>query len=102
MAISLPAGIPRGNPKLLDQVRDVIRRKHYSIRTELYGLDSAVHPFPWQTAPVANGGEEVSAFLTHLARDELAASTHSTRARAERGEVTSILLAAVAAFVQGL
>jgi hypothetical protein len=34
MAISLPAGIPRGNPKLLDQVRDVIRRKHYSIRTE--------------------------------------------------------------------
>jgi hypothetical protein len=24
MAISLPAGIPRGNPKLLDQVRDVI------------------------------------------------------------------------------
>jgi len=23
-----------GKPKLLDQVRDVIRRKHYSIRTE--------------------------------------------------------------------
>jgi hypothetical protein len=34
MAINLPAPIPSGNGKLLDQVRDVIRRKHYSIRTE--------------------------------------------------------------------
>ena len=31
MVASLPAV---NKPKLLDQVRDVIRRKHYSIRTE--------------------------------------------------------------------
>ena len=36
MTISVAVGIPTDNPnpKLLDQVRDVIRRKHYSIRTE--------------------------------------------------------------------
>ena len=34
MAVSLPITIPHGNPKLLEQVRDVLRRKHYSIRTE--------------------------------------------------------------------
>ena len=28
-----------GKPKLLDQVRDVIRRKHYSIRTEQAYID---------------------------------------------------------------
>jgi hypothetical protein len=30
----LPPSIPGGKPKLLDQVRDVCRFKHYSIRTE--------------------------------------------------------------------
>ena len=34
MVISLQTSIPHGNPKLLDQVRDVIRRKHFSLRTE--------------------------------------------------------------------
>jgi hypothetical protein len=34
MVINLPADTPGSNPKLLDRVRDVIRRKHYSIRTE--------------------------------------------------------------------
>ena len=32
--MSLQTSIPHGNPKLLDQVRDVIRRKHFSLRTE--------------------------------------------------------------------
>jgi hypothetical protein len=30
---------PAGKPKLLDQVRDVILRKHYSIRTEQAYID---------------------------------------------------------------
>ena len=30
----LEPGSPRNKPKLLDQVREAIRRKHYSIRTE--------------------------------------------------------------------
>jgi hypothetical protein len=34
MAANLSAPVSPGKPKLLDQVRDVIRRKHYSIRTE--------------------------------------------------------------------
>jgi hypothetical protein len=30
---------PPGKPKLLDQARDVIRRKHYSIRTDQAYID---------------------------------------------------------------
>src|SRR6266480_6328556 len=38
-APSLPAAPPHNKPKLLDQVRDVIRRKHFSIRTEQSYVD---------------------------------------------------------------
>lgn len=34
MAVTLPVQAARNKPKLLDQVCDVIRRKHFSIRTE--------------------------------------------------------------------
>ena len=34
MAPTIRVGIPPGKPKLLDKVRDVIRRKHFSVRTE--------------------------------------------------------------------
>jgi hypothetical protein len=34
MAPTIRTGISSGKPKLLNQVRDVIRRKHFSIRTE--------------------------------------------------------------------
>ena len=30
----MPTPAPRGEPKLLDQVRDLVRLKHYNIRTE--------------------------------------------------------------------
>ncbi len=39
MAVSLPVQAARDKPKLLDQVRDVIRRKHFSIRTEQAYVD---------------------------------------------------------------
>jgi len=47
--IELMAGILRARtvqnkPKLLDQVRDVIRRKHFSIRTEEAYVDWRVKP----------------------------------------------------------
>jgi hypothetical protein len=49
--------IPDKRKKLLDQVRDVIRRKHFSIRTEqaYTDLDSPVHFVPRETASARNG-----------------------------------------------
>ena len=35
--------VPTGKPRLLDQVRETIRRKHYSIRTEEAYVDW-IHP----------------------------------------------------------
>ena len=39
MAAILPNHAAGNKPKLLDQVRDVIRRKHFSIRTEQSYVD---------------------------------------------------------------
>jgi hypothetical protein len=58
--------------KLLDQVRDAIRLKHYSIRTE----DSYVNwirrfiLFHGKHHPNQMGAAEVEPFLTHLAVNE--------------------------------
>jgi len=80
MAISLPAGIPPGNPKLLDQVRDVIRRKHYSIRTEQTYTEwiRRFILFHGKRHPSEMGESEVTSFLTSLAREgNVAASTQN-------------------------
>ena len=56
-------------PKLLDQVRERLRLKHYSLRTE----ESYVHwikrfiYFHRKRHPAEMGGQEVEAFLTDLA-----------------------------------
>ncbi|HEY4256551.1 MAG TPA: phage integrase N-terminal SAM-like domain-containing protein, partial [Candidatus Udaeobacter sp.] len=78
MATSLRINASGRNPKLLDQVRDVIRRKHFSIRTEQAYTDwirrfilyhSKRHPREMAEAEVVD-------VLTHLARDgNVAAST---------------------------
>jgi len=34
MSAMLSGNYEKGKPKLLDQVREVLRRKHYSLRTE--------------------------------------------------------------------
>src|SRR5262245_31363088 len=39
MVQTLPAAASQNKPKLLDQVRDVTRRKHFSIRTEQTYVD---------------------------------------------------------------
>jgi integron integrase len=72
----------RDKPKLLDQVRDVIRRKQYSIRTEQSYVDwikrfilyhNKRHP-----REMAEG--EVTQFLTHLARDRHVAPSTQNQA----------------------
>src|SRR5947207_10403694 len=67
-------------PKLLDQVRDIIRRKHYSIRTEQAYIDwiRRFILFHGKRHPAEMAEEEVAQFLTHLARDlNVAASTQN-------------------------
>jgi hypothetical protein len=67
-------------PKLLDRVRERIRLKHYSLRTE----DSYVQwirrfiLFHGKRHPSEMGAPEVEAFLTHLAvAGNVAASTQN-------------------------
>lgn len=56
-------------PRLLDQVRDRIRSKHYSLRTEQAYIDwikRFIH-FHGKRHPLKLGAREVEQFLTHLA-----------------------------------
>jgi integron integrase len=81
MAMVLPLDPNLGKPKkLLDQVRDVMRLKHYSLRTERTYCDwiERFIRFHQLRHPRELGEGEVSAFLTHLARDgAVAASTQN-------------------------
>jgi hypothetical protein len=65
---------------LLDRVRDVIRRKHYSIRTEQAYIDWIKRFIIYHNKrhPAEMAEEEVAQFLTHLARElNVAASTQN-------------------------
>jgi integron integrase len=67
-------------PKLLDQVRDVIRRKHFSIRTEQTYVEwiKRYILFHGKRHPNEMAEAEITAFLTHLARaGKVAASTQN-------------------------
>jgi len=67
-------------PKLLDQVRDRIRVKHYSIRTETQYVQWVKRfiLFHNKRHPQEMGTTEVEAFLTHLAVDgHVSASTQN-------------------------
>ena len=74
-------------PKLLDQVRDKIRVKHYSIRTEtqyLHWIKRFIF-FHGKRHPRDMGANEVEAFLSHLATDgNVSASTQIGSGRASR------------------
>ena len=70
----------REEPKLLDQVRDLIRLKHYSIRTEqaYLGWIRRFILFHHKRHPKEMGKTEIEAFLTHLAvQENVAASTQN-------------------------
>jgi len=67
-------------PRLLDRVRDRIRVRHYSLRTEQAYLDwiKRFIRFHGKRHPVDLGRSEVEAFLTHLAvAGNVAASTQN-------------------------
>lgn len=67
-------------PKLLDQVRERLRLKHYSIRTEAQYLHwiKRFILYHGKRHPREMGGDEVGAFLTHLATvGQVSASTQN-------------------------
>ncbi|MEO6783010.1 MAG: phage integrase N-terminal SAM-like domain-containing protein, partial [Bradyrhizobium sp.] len=69
---------PASQKKLLDQMRDVMRLKHYSLRTERTYCDwlERFIRFHGLRHPREMAEAEVSEFLTSLARDgHVAAST---------------------------
>lgn len=69
-----------GKPRLLDQVRDQIRLKHYSIRTERVYCEwiKRYVRFPNYRLPIEMGASEVEAFHTDLAvRRDVSASTQN-------------------------
>ena len=71
---------PPSQPKLLDQLRDRLRVKHYSIRTEQAYVDwvRRLILFHGKRHPRDFGAAEVEAFLTHLAvRGRVSASTQN-------------------------
>jgi integron integrase len=66
--------------KLLDQVRDVLRKRHYSIRTEQAYVDWIKRYifFHEKRHPLEMGAQEISRFLSHLATERnVAASTQN-------------------------
>jgi len=70
----------QGKPKLLDQVRAVLRLKHYSLRTEQSYVDwiKRFILFHNKRHPEAMGADEVREFLSHLATEGgVAASTQN-------------------------
>ena len=81
----MPASVPSANaapqqPRLLDRLRDKLRLKHYSIRTEYAYVDWVKRfiRFHGTRHPAEMGAEEVERFLTHLAVEgRVAASTQN-------------------------
>ena len=67
-------------PRLLGRVRDAIRQRHYSYRTEqsyIHWIKRFIF-FHAKRHPQQMGQPEVAAFLTHLAKDRnVAASTQN-------------------------
>ena len=69
-----------GRPRLLDQVREQIRLKHYSIRTERVYCEWVKRfiRFHGYRHPVEMGASEVESFLSHLTvNKDVAASTQN-------------------------
>ena len=83
-AADYPAPVLKRPPKLLEQVREAIRVRHYSIRTEKPYVSwiRRYILFHGKRHAVEMGGAEVTAFLTGLAGDGgVAAATEHHRCR---------------------
>ena len=72
----------RVRPKLLDQVRDIIRVKHYSIRTEKAYIDwiKRYILFNGKKHPAEMDESHISSFLTYLAVQQKVASSTQNQA----------------------
>ena len=84
-AVSLaPAPAANQPPKLLNRLRDHLRTRHYSIRTETTYVDWARRfiLFHDKRHPQEMGGAEVEAFLTHLAVDRQVSASTQNQAKA--------------------
>src|SRR5712692_1175370 len=71
-------------PRLLDQLRNAIRRRHYSYRTEqtyLHWVRRFIY-FHDKRHPADMGADEVTSFLTHLARERTVAASTQNQALA--------------------
>jgi len=70
----------KNKPKLLDQVRNVLRTKHYSLKTEeayIYWIKKYIF-FHNKRHPKEMGEAEINEFLTHLAvKEKVSASTQN-------------------------
>ena len=69
-------------PKLLDQVRNAIRRRHYSYRTEetyIHWIKRFIY-FHDKRHPKDMGEADVTAYLNHLSRDRKVASSTQNQA----------------------
>ena len=80
MPPKLPASPGASKPKLLEQVRNAIRVKHYSLRTEQAYVDwiKRFILFHQKRHPAEMAEAEVTEFLSHLARvGNVAASTQN-------------------------
>ena len=76
--------------KLLDQLRDALRAKNYSYRTEQTYMDwckrYTLRVYHNKRHPAQMGVPEIQAFITHLATDRnVAASTHTDPAVGAEG-----------------
>jgi len=81
-----------GAPRLLDQLRDALRVRHYAIRTERAYVDWVVDRvvdwvrryvrFHGLRHPAELGAEEGTAFLTHLAVERQVSPSTQNQARA--------------------
>src|SRR5213596_3046458 len=80
MAERITSPAASNKPKLLDQVRDVIRRKHYSIRTEQAYIDwiKRFIIYHGKRHPRDLTESDIASFLSSLAvKEQVAASTQN-------------------------
>lgn len=83
LASTPPKSPPPGQgKKLLDQVRDSLRVKHYSARTEQTYIEwiKRYILFHDKRHPAHMGGKEIEAFITHLAVERRVATTTQNQA----------------------
>ena len=71
-----------GGPRLLDRVRDALRQRHYSYRTEqayVHWIKRYIF-FHGKKHPAQMGADEITAFLTYLARERSVAAATQNQA----------------------